>query len=220
LRVEKSNQSRGDELAAIVDQAIDAVHTGTLRRDLTHVDFGRVVGTKDHRLDPRTRRIGGGCRARIAVGRHRDRRDAQFPGHRNRHHQPARLKRSGGEAPFVLDQQACRARFARQSVERDQRRRILAQADDIRFVSHRQQFAVAPQIGGPRRQRIARHRLRRGSEVIAHQQGTPDTRQAMQPIGLIPLPGHRTFEMRHECRAIGGQIVVVHGDSFAIAHRP
>ena len=42
------------------------------------------------------------ARAGIAVGRHCHGLDAQFLGHRHRHHQAARFKRTGRQAPLVL----------------------------------------------------------------------------------------------------------------------
>ena len=101
-----------DDLAAIVDQAIDAVDRRALQLDLADIDFRRVFRTEDRALDTRAGRIGGERRAGIAVGRHRHVLDAERFRHRHRHHQAARLERARRQAPFVLDENLARRRVA------------------------------------------------------------------------------------------------------------
>src|SRR6185437_7813143 len=42
-----------DDLAAVIDQPVDAIDVRALQRDLAHVYFGRVFRTEDRRLDAR-----------------------------------------------------------------------------------------------------------------------------------------------------------------------
>src|SRR5690606_41545100 len=50
--------ARADQLAAIVDQAVDLVEPRALQRDLVHVPLRRVVGAEAHRFDDRARTLG------------------------------------------------------------------------------------------------------------------------------------------------------------------
>ena len=68
-----------DELAAIVDQAVDAVDRGALQRDFATVHLRRVLRAEDRGSYARAARIGRQRRAGIAVGRHRQMRDAEAP---------------------------------------------------------------------------------------------------------------------------------------------
>ena len=138
------------DCAAFVDQPVDAVDPRALRRDLADVDLGRIGGTQHDRLDPSSRRIGcqrGPC---IAVGRHGDARHTQFLRHGYCHDEPTRLEAPGGQASLVLDQHIRPARNG----YRHKRSLNFAESDDAFSMPYRQQFAPAPQVGGPRLQGI------------------------------------------------------------------
>jgi hypothetical protein len=96
-----------DDLAAIVDIAVNLPDLGALQLDLAHVDVRRVLRAEDIGLHAAAPAIGCHRRAGITVGRHGHALDAQFLGHGDGHHQAARLERSGGQATLILDQQGC-----------------------------------------------------------------------------------------------------------------
>ena len=114
-----------DDLAAIVDQAVDAIDGRALQLDLADIHFGRIGGTENRGLDAATGGVGRERRTGIAVGRHRHVLDAERLAHRHRHHQTARLERAGRQAAFILDDDLAAADFFRKLRQPDQRRRRL-----------------------------------------------------------------------------------------------
>ena len=150
FRVEVSNQpvaSRAlpHQLAAVVDQPVDAIDVRAFERDLREIDLRRVLRTEDRGADAAAAGVSGERRARIAVGRHRHVLDAERLRHRHRHHQAARLERAGRQPAFVLDDDFAAAEFLRELRQRDQRRRVLAEADDVLGLANGQQLAPLPQ---------------------------------------------------------------------------
>src|SRR6202008_3045235 len=94
-----------DDLAAIVDQPVDAVYRRALEPDLADIYFRRVLRTEDRGLDSGMAGISGERGAGIAVGRYRHVLDAERFRHGYRHDQTARLERAGRQAALVLHQQ-------------------------------------------------------------------------------------------------------------------
>ncbi len=92
-----------DQLAAIVDQPVDAIDARALQRDLADVHLRRILRAEDRGADAAAARIGGERGAGIAVGRHRHVGDAERLRHRHRHDEAARLERAGRQPAFVLD---------------------------------------------------------------------------------------------------------------------
>ena len=180
-----------------------------MQRDLADIHLRRVLRAEDRGLDAGMRGVSRERGAGIAVGRHRHVLDAERLGHRHRHHQAARLERAGRQPAFVLHQDVAAAELGRQFRHAHDRRHRLAQADDVGGIAHRQQFAIAPQIGRALRQRVLGQRLSDAGEIVAHQQRLAGAGQIMDLIGLVALAGHRAFEMRDEVRPLGRQIVVV-----------
>ena len=201
--------SFADDLAAVVDQAVDAVDRGALQRDFADIHLRRILRTEDRTLDAGMRGVSRERRAGIAVGRHRHVLDAERFGHRHRHHQAARLERAGRQAPFVLHQDFAAAELGRKLRHADQRRDRLAEADDVRGIAHRQQFAVAPQIGRAVAKRRFAQRLAHAGEIVAHQQRLVRARKIMDLVGVVALTGHCAFEVSDKARPVRGQIAVV-----------
>ena len=135
--------------------------------------------------------------------------DAERLGHRHRHDQPARLERAGRQPAFVLHQEFAAAELCRKLRQRHQRRHRLAEADDVVGAPHRQQFAIAPQIRRPARQRILAQRLLHAGEIVAHQQRLAGAGEIVNFVGRITLAGLGAFEMGDEGRPLGGQVFVV-----------
>ena len=81
-----------DDLAAVIDQTIDSIHSRTLQSDLAHVHFRRILRAEDRRLDTCARSVGRKRGTRVAVRRHRHVLYAERLGHRNSHDQAARLE--------------------------------------------------------------------------------------------------------------------------------
>ena len=197
-----------DDLAAVVDQAVDAIDARALQTDLADVDFRRILRTEDRGLDAGVAGIGRERRAGIAVGRHRHVLDAERFGHRYRHDQPARLERAGRQPAFVLHQQFAAADFGGELRQRHDRRHRFAEADDVLLAPHREKLAIAPQIRRTLRQRVLAQRLLHAGKIVTHQQGLADAGQVMDFVGGIVLAGFRAFEMRDESFSFGRQIVV------------
>ena len=176
-----------DDLAAIVDQAVDAIDRGALQRDLADIHLGRILRTEDRGLDIGMRGVSRERGAGIAVGRHRHVLDAERFGHRHRHHQAARLERAGRQPAFVLHQNVAAAELGRQFRHAHDRRHGLAQADDVFRIAHRQQFAIAPQVGRALRQRVLGQRLAHAGEIVAHQQRLARAGKVMNLIRRVAL---------------------------------
>ena len=153
-----------DQLAAIVDQPVDAIDARALQRDLADVHLRRILRAEDRGADAAAARIGGERRAGIAVGRHRHVGDAERLGHRHRHDEAARLERAGRQPAFVLDHDFGAAERLAELGQRQQRRHRFAEADDVGEAAHRQEFAVAPQILRALGQRILGQRLAHAGE--------------------------------------------------------
>ena len=101
-----------DDLAAIVDQPVDAVDAArpAAAISLTFTS-GVSSGQKTIASMPAAAGVSRERGAGIAVGRHRHLLDAELLRHRHRHHQAARLERAGRQPAFVLDQRSRRRRF-------------------------------------------------------------------------------------------------------------
>ena len=198
-----------DDLAAIVDQAVDPIDARALQRDLAHVHLRRVLRAEDRGLDAGAAGIGGERRARIAVGRHRHVGDAERLRHRHRHREAARLERAGRQPAFVLHQNLRRRQLPGELRHRHERRHRLAEADDVLRAPHRQQLAIAPEIARPARQRLLAQGFLDAVEIVAHEQRLAGTRQIMQLVRRIALAGRRTFQMGDEGRALGRQVFIV-----------
>jgi hypothetical protein len=91
----------------------------------------------------------------------------------------------------------------------NERSHDFAEADDVGNLPDRQQFAVAPHVGGPLRQRILGQGLLHAGEVVTHQQRLAGLGKVMNLVGGIMIALHRAFEMGHEVRAFDGEIIVV-----------
>ena len=199
----------GDDLAAIVDQPVDAIDGGALQRDLADVHLGRVLRAEDRRLDAAAAGIGGERRAGIAVGRHRHVLDAERLAHRHRHDQAARLEGAGGQPAFILHDELAAAEFLRELRQPNERRHRLAQADDVAHPTHRQQLAVAPEVGRALRERIPAQRAFHAIEVVAHQQRLAGAGEIVHRVRRIMLAGSGAFEVGDEGRPLGRQVVIV-----------
>ena len=208
-----------DDLAAIVDQTVDAVDGRALQLDLADIDLGRIGRAEDGGLDAAGRRIGRERRARIAIGRHRHVLDAERLAHRHRHDEAAGLERACRQPPFILDDDLAAAELFRKPWQADQRRRDFAEADDVLAMAHRQQLAVAPHVGGALSQRVLGQGLLDPGKIVTDQQRLAGLGEIVDLVGRIVVAFHRAFEMGDEGRALDGEIVVVfHGlSSFSSA---
>jgi len=135
--------------------------------------------------------------------------DAERLAHRNRHHEAARLERAGRQAAFVFDDDLAAAEFLAELGQANQRRGDFAEADNIGAFAHRQQLAIAPQVGRALPERVFCQRLLHPGEVVAHQERFPGFGKVVDLIGGIAIAFHRAFEVGHERRTFDGQIVVV-----------
>ena len=170
---------------------------------------GRVFGAKNRGLDAAAAGVSRHRRAGIAVGGHRHVFDAERLRHGNRHHQAARLERAGRQAAFVLHQQFAAARFCRELRQREERRHRFAEADDVLQTPHRQQLAIAPQVGRAICQRRFGQCLFHAGQIVADQQRLAGARQIMNFVGRVMLAGRGAFQVGDESRPFGGQVVVV-----------
>ena len=198
-----------DDLAAIVDQPVDAIDRRALQLDLADIHLRRIRGTKDRGPDAATGRISRERRSSIAVGRHRHVLDAERLAHRDCHYQPARLKRAGRQPALVLDDDLAAAGFPGKFVKADKRRRDLAETDDIGDFANRQHLAVAPEIGRPLLKRIFGQRLLHAGKIVSHQKRLVRLGEIVDLIGGVVIAFHRAFEVGHERRAFDRQIVIV-----------
>src|SRR6266566_8039675 len=85
----------------------------------------------------------------------------------------------------------------------------LAEADDIARTTHRQEFAVAPQIAWPPRQRLLAQPFFDCLEIVAHQEWLALAGEVTKLVRRVARPGRRAFEVGDECRAFRRQVVVV-----------
>ena len=201
-----------DDLAAIVDIAVDAIDGRALKLDLADVHLGRVGRAEDRGLDAAGGRVGRERRAGIAVGRHRHVLDAERLAHRHRHHEAARLERAGRQASLVLDDDLAAAEPGAELRQPDQRRRDLAERDDVLAFAHRQELAVAPHVARTLGKRVLGQRLLHAREVVAHQKRLAGLGEIVDLVGGVMIAFHRAFEMGDEGRAFDGEVVVVvHG---------
>src|SRR6266478_5267626 len=200
--------SGADDLAAVVDQAIDPIDRRALQRDLADVHLRRVVRTEDRGLDAGAGGVGGKRCARIAVGRHRHVLDAEGLGHGNRHHEAAGLERSGRQPSFVVDQKLGAAEPGREPRQPDNRRHGLAEADNVLGAADRQELTVAPQVGRPLRQCLLAQRFGDSGKIVAHQQRLAGARQVVHLVRGVALARIGAFQMGHEGRPLGRQVVL------------
>jgi hypothetical protein len=194
---------KGVVCPAIVDHARDTEHMRAKAKHLSDMGGGRLHGAETPCLHPGPRGIGGYRAPRIAVGGDRDPACAEMPRHRHGRRLPPRLERSGGQPPFILDQQTP-APFA----QSDERRHRLAQRHTGIGMGHGQQFAVTPHIGRSLRQHVPVHAPPRGGQIIAGEQRFARWRKSAQAVGRDTLGCHRTFQMGE---IAGPAAIVGHG---------
>ena len=132
-----------NDLAGVADEPVDQMHVRARHHRFEPVHVRRALRHHDVRLHSGARRVRRPRAARVAVGRHRERGDAELLRARDADRRAARLEARRRQQPFVLDvkvEAVARAR-ARQ---REQRRHRLAQAHAVRGIAQRQQLRVAP----------------------------------------------------------------------------
>eukprot|EP00958_Prasinococcus_capsulatus_P027548 scaffold5640_cov328-Prasinococcus_capsulatus_cf.AAC.3 len=162
------------DLAAVVDEAVHAIHGGALQLDLAHVHLRGVRRAEDGAAKARACGVGRHSGARVAVGGHGQVLQPELLGHCHSQRQPARLEGPRGQPALVLHQQPATPEGRRQAVQRDQRRRHLTQRQDVAGARHRQQLAVAPKAAvRARGELVSAQVLGHRGQVVAHQQRTP-----------------------------------------------
>jgi hypothetical protein len=92
----------------------------------------------------------------------------------------------------------------------DKRGLDLAERNDAGGMAYGEQFAPAPEVGGPRFERVAAERGTGGGEIVADEQRAAGGGEAVELVRRIYLAGQRAFEMGDEGRAIAVEIVVDH----------
>ena len=198
-----------DDLAAVVDEAVDKADGRPPARDLADVHLRRIVRAEDSGLHPGTGGVGRHRRAGVAVGRHRHR-CMPAPSPSTPPSQAARLERPGRQPTLVLDDQLAATDSSP----------ALADVSGVRTSPRLTMFSVLRTGNNSRYRHISPgaaparpwSATSPSREIVAHQQRLACLRQIVDLIGGIMIAFHRAFEMGDERRTLGGQIVIVfHG---------
>jgi hypothetical protein len=164
---------------AVVDEPVHAPYLRALHRDLAHVDLRGIRGTQH---------------AGVTVGGHGQVGKTQLPGHGHGQSEASCLERTGGQSALILDPDAAAGRAG----NRDHGGDDFSQGDHVLRATHGQKLPVTPEAALAAGDVRLAHRSRKTRQVVSDEQRSPRSREAVDLIGRVVLPGKRALEMGNE----------------------
>mmetsp|Transcript_10049 Transcript_10049/g.40585 ORF Transcript_10049/g.40585 Transcript_10049/m.40585 type:complete len:500 (+) Transcript_10049:1467-2966(+) len=202
-----------DDLAAVVDVAVDAPDVGALERHLANVGVRGILGGEDVRLDAAAGAVRGHGRSGVAVRGHGHAGHAELLRHGDGHDEAAGLEGAGGQATLILDEERAALLEANLGGELggvDDGGHPLAEGDAVLRLAHGEHLSPLPQSGRAGSEDLAGQLALERLEVVADEEGLAGVGEAVELVGFVLLAGEGAFEMGDECP---GDLIVL-GDAL------